>query len=371
MNRYDIAIIGAGPAGAATAIHLAAAGYRVCLLEHSTFAAPRVGESLAPAVQGPLTQLGVWPQFLALQPLPSFGTRSVWGGHEVNDHSHLSTEFQNGWHVDRRRFDRMLAHCAQAAGAELRLGVRVKECVSEEGSGFSVYVGDEGGAASEVKARFVVDATGRRTALARACKARHRVFDRLVGVAVEFHDPEAQRHCYTHVEATEEGWWYAAPVAAQRSMAMLMCDADLVRQHDFDQLQQWFSALNRAPLTLERICAGRVQWGPRIYPAVSQRLVRTQASPTHWLAVGDAALAVDPISGSGVLRALKMAHAAANAIDCVLQGDVTATYRYEAQRNGECTAYLFERANYYHFEQRFPQAPFWHRRVSVLERAIA
>ncbi|MET0660686.1 MAG: NAD(P)/FAD-dependent oxidoreductase, partial [Steroidobacteraceae bacterium] len=337
MTDYDVAIIGAGPAGATTARLLATAGYRACLLEQSTFTEPRVGESLAPAVQGPLMQLGVWSAFLALDPLPSFGTRSVWGGDEVSEHSHLSTAYQHGWHVERRRFDHMLARCAVEAGAELRLGVRMQECAIDPEGGITLHVTDQRTESSTVKARFVVDATGRRTALARACKARHRVFDRLVGVAVEFRDPEAQRHCYTHVEATAEGWWYVAPLAADRSMAMLMCDADLVRRNHFDDVQQWFSILNRAPLTMERICTGRVQWGPRIFPAVSQRLVRTHASPVHWLAVGDAALAVDPISGSGVLRALKTAHAAASTVQRVLEGDATAIYRYEAERNAECT----------------------------------
>ena len=370
MTPYDVAIVGAGPAGAATAKLLAAAGHRVCLLEQSRFEAPRVGESLAAAVQGTLTQLSVWADFMALQPLPSFGTRSVWGSDAVSDHSHLATEYQNGWHVERQRFDAMLAQCAAASGAELRLGVRVKEYVSEEGGGLTLYVAEDS-KLSEVQARFVVDATGRRTALARACKARHRVFDRLVGIAVEFHDPEARYHCYTHVEAAEDGWWYAAPLTRDRSIAMLMCDADLMREQDFDELEQWFLALNRAPLTLDRLSAGRVQWGPRLFPAMSQRLVRTQASPTHWLAVGDAALAVDPISGSGVLRALKAAQAAAITIQALLGGDTTALDRYEAERNADCTRYLLERASYYSYEQRYSRAPFWQRRVAVLERAMA
>ena len=37
--------------------------------------APRIGESLAPNVQEPLRELGLWSEFLALMPLPSWGTR--------------------------------------------------------------------------------------------------------------------------------------------------------------------------------------------------------------------------------------------------------------------------------------------------------
>ena len=68
---------------------LAQRGCSVALLERSRFDELRVGESLAPASQPLLIDLGVWSQFLALQPLPSYGTRSLWGEATPRLHSHL------------------------------------------------------------------------------------------------------------------------------------------------------------------------------------------------------------------------------------------------------------------------------------------
>ena len=82
-----------------------------------------------------------------------------------------------------------------------------------------------------------------------------------------------------------------------------------------------------------------------------------------WLAVGDAALAVDPLSGSGVVRALRMAEAAADTILAMLAGPARDRLRaYEAALDEDCTEYLTERAGQYGAVRRF-DTPFWARRL--------
>src|SRR5205809_8033562 len=78
-SKFDVVVVGAGPAGSATALRLSRMGCRVALVERTRFEKPRVGESLSPAVQPLLAELGVWQEFLRLEPLPSYGMRSIWG----------------------------------------------------------------------------------------------------------------------------------------------------------------------------------------------------------------------------------------------------------------------------------------------------
>ena len=66
-EHFDVAIIGAGPAGSAAARRLAGGGCRVALVERTRFDEPRVGESLPPAVQPLLSELGVWRDFMQLE----------------------------------------------------------------------------------------------------------------------------------------------------------------------------------------------------------------------------------------------------------------------------------------------------------------
>jgi flavin-dependent dehydrogenase len=368
-DGLDVAVVGAGPAGAAIAWRLARAGCRVALLERSRFDAPRVGESLAPGVTPLLAELGAWDDFLALQPLPSYGTHSVWGSPELQSHSHLFTPYGNGWHVDRSRFDRMLAEHAAAAGARLRLGCRVVHVEAASNGGSVLQVEGDG---RPLRADLLIDATGRQASLARWVGARHAVFDRLVGVAVPLDDPAAASHGYTLVETTPDGWWYCAPIGPRRSMAMLMTDADLARRHAQGGVAGWHAALRHAGTTTSRIGKARPQAAPAVVPAVSRRLVRSPA-PTcqRWLAVGDAALAVDPVSGSGVLRALRTAAAGARAALAALAGDADAVGAYEQQCDDDCRRYLAEWAAYYAAEPRWRASPFWQRRVQGVRAGTA
>jgi flavin-dependent dehydrogenase len=363
---FDVAVIGAGPAGAATARLLAQDGLRVLLLERSRMDTPRIGESLAPAVQPALRRLGLWDRFMALGALPSWGTRSVWGDSQAQSHSHLQNPWGSGWHVDRAAFDRMLARAAADAGAELREGVGLHGA-NFDGTQWALRTGDASGAAGlSMHARVLVDATGRRAQLARAFGAQRLLFDRLVGVAVRWSGVNPIEQGYLLVETAAEGWWYSAPLPQDGMVAMLMTDADLCARHRLNQATPWHIALAAAPMSRERLSAASCESAPQVYCAHSQRLHHDPAlAPGPWLAVGDAALAVDPVSGSGVLRALHTAEAAAQAVREVLTAGPhwrVPLAAYESARDAECSAFLIERAQYYEAEERYAGASFWGRR---------
>jgi flavin-dependent dehydrogenase len=366
----DIAIVGAGPAGAATARRLAQAGCPVVLLERSLLDTPHVGESLAPGVQPLLADLGVWPQFLALQPLPSYGTRSVWGGPDAEEHSHLLSPWGCGWHVDRLAFDRMLAEAARMAGATLLCGTTVIRC-DESAHGWVLKLLKRSDDGSEqqtfrLRANVVIDATGRAARLAPWVGAQRFLLDHLVSVVAQFNGIDTTREGYVMVETTPDGWWYTAPVPGGGMMVMLMTDSDLCRRGGLASHPTWCGRLQTAAATRARVAGGAPSWGPRVFSAISQRL-RRREKRTAWLAVGDAALAVDPISGSGVIRALRSARAGAETALTLLEDRTPHIIEvYEAERDLECTTYLNERALYYGIEQRWRESAFWQRRAAAV-----
>jgi flavin-dependent dehydrogenase len=261
----------------------------------------------------------------------------------------------------------MLANAASEAGAELCLGTTVAGC-SAQAAGWELELQERRADGSnptsrQLRAKVVVDATGRTASLATRLGGERLLLDHLVSIAAQLMGTDNPPEGYVMVETTPNGWWYSAPVPDGRLMAMLMTDSDLCGRDGLGSPLVWRSRLEAAAATHARSGSGRLSWGPRVVSAVSQRLRRRHSRP--WLAVGDAALAVDPISGSGVVRALRSAHAAAETVLGILEGREEMIEPYERERDAECTAYLHERAMYYGFEQRWPASPFWQRRKAA------
>jgi flavin-dependent dehydrogenase len=137
-----------------------------------------------------------------------------------------------------------------------------------------------------------------------------------------------------------------------------MTDADRHRRQSSGAATR--KLLSRAPHTRSRLKGYGLESGPIIRPADSSRL--RPVTGAAWLAVGDAACALDPLSAQGVYHALDSGLRAAQAIEGFFAGDHLALPNYAAAIEQGFDGYLRERARSYRREARWPEACFWRRR---------
>jgi flavin-dependent dehydrogenase len=369
-QQVSVAVIGGGTAGAAAAMALAQAAVPVMIIEGSDNSDWRIGEGLPPLARPLLQELGIWERFINAGHLASFGNSSSWGSQKLIDHNFIFDPNGNGWHLDRRRFDDMLMQEAIKAGAVKRSQTNVTSCRINQHGYCELKLVSQQGLQSQIIAKFVVDATGRKSWFARRQRAGRITYDRLVGLVTLLvpSGDQTDENSLTMVEAVREGWWYSALIPDGKLVVAYMSDADLASTKAARRADGWMALLKQTQHTRERIEAHdyEILAGPRMVSANSSHLTRMAGE--FWLAVGDAACAFDPLSSHGILTALETAIAAAEAIQSRLQGRESSFVSYANSLNDKFLEYLATRDFYYAQERRWPESSFWQRRSTHTEK---
>ncbi|MEP7305145.1 MAG: tryptophan 7-halogenase [Acidobacteriota bacterium] len=365
IDRFDVVIVGGGPAGTATAIALAKAGRparSVAVLERSGYERARIGETLPPEARIPLAQLGVWERFLEQRHAPSPGTAAAWGREELEENDFIFNPYGNGWHLDRSRFDATLASAAADAGATIHRHARMTACQrAASGDWLVKYVCDD--RPCELRARFLVDATGRACMAARRQGAERLSSDRMIGVVGLFAAPSRDQEYRTLVEASADGWWYSAWLPGGRLIVAFMTDADLLPMGQPQLLSNWLRQLQQTVHTRARTSAPTVELTQRPLQWINAASeVLGCSSGTGWLATGDAACSFDPLSSQGIFKALQLGLLAAETIDEMLGTPKARGYDWSLKNRHRFDRYLRTRRAYYGLERRWPDAVFWRRR---------
>ncbi len=366
-RSVDVAVVGGGPGGCATALELVRRGVSdVLLLEAGTYDAPRVGESIPPDTRMLLDRLGVLEGFLEEEHDRCYGSCSSWGADELGYNDFLLNPRGTGWHLDRRRFDAFLAARTAARGVEVRTGARVLGTRTVPG-GVRLELREAEDTRRTVRAGFVVDATGHRAAIAKALGAKTRLHDRLICVYGFFELAHGSRfRRLTLLEAVEEGWWYAARLPGDRLAVAFAGDGDVIRRRGLRRAAPWRAFLSETRHLRPALAGCRfVPGSMEVWPVFSS--VLDPPAGERWLAVGDAASAYDPISSQGIYKALLDGTEAGAA----LAGEDGGIGGYAEAVHRRFTTYLAHRRHFYDLETRWPDAPFWRRRRDArLERSL-
>ncbi|MEP6509626.1 MAG: FAD-dependent oxidoreductase, partial [Gemmatimonadales bacterium] len=174
MIATDVAIIGAGPAGAACALYLEKAGIKAVIIEKTKFPRYHIGESMTGECGNCVTALGLEAEMSRYAHPIKWGTRVF--GPRGNSPFYVPVKgrgadgqlFANStWQVRRSDFDAMLLDAAKARGVGVINGEAI-EPVRDGDAVIGVKVRKADGEIESVTARVVVDASGQATFLSNA-----------------------------------------------------------------------------------------------------------------------------------------------------------------------------------------------------------
>ena len=346
-ERFDVIVVGGGPAGATAAFCLARRGLSVVVLEKTQFPRFHLGESILPQNFPLIQELGLEAALRRLPQVTKYGAEFVMGD---DSDSSIQFTFDQGlipgsvtFNIERSLFDKMLLDEARAAGAQVRENTTVTAITKLEEDDVQIVAGGK-----TIAGRCIVDASGHGTVV-----ARH------LGTRKTFKDPQLQKVAYfehfTGVErlpglATghpsivmcEEGWFWLIGLTESKTSVGFVTRPDFVRTLNIpaDRLLAW--AIKRCPVVRHRM---RNAVGPETNGVISDFSYRCRpmAGPGYFL-VGDAAAFLDPIFSTGVTLAMKAAVQAASQItDMIQHGKAPSVARKQYTRYVEGSTAVFWR----------------------------
>lgn len=189
-TQFDVAVIGAGPAGSVASALLRKKGYQVCVLEKQHFPRFVIGESLLPHCMEMLEEAGFAD---AVRAEPGFqlknGAAFSWGSRYTE--FDFTDKFSDGpgttYQVRRAVFDKILIGEAAKQGVEVRFGHGVT-AFDNSGDFARLNIETDTGESYELTAKFVLDASG-----------YGRVLPCLLDLETPSHLPPRQAH-FTHID---------------------------------------------------------------------------------------------------------------------------------------------------------------------------
>jgi FADH2 O2-dependent halogenase len=341
-EETTVAIVGGGPAGAIAGAYLARAGIDNVIFEREYFPRHHVGESLVAAINAVLHEIGVLEKIDRCGYVRKRG--AAWvpkSGRGRFDLQVLPDPPVGGldytWHVDRAHFDQLLLEHAASLGSRVEQGCVVTEPWIEEGRvvGATVRRGDE---ARRVRARFVLDASGRGTFLGSRLRLKQKdpLFDQfaIYGHFQGVDRGEGPAADYIHILflPTERGWVWRIPLRDGLTSVGVVTEREDFRRDGRDPAAYFERHAHSNP-ELARVLKGAQLVGKlRTEGDYSYSMARLTGP--GFLLVGDAARFVDPIFSSGVSVAAYSAKFATEALLGVLSGareESEALAAYEAR----------------------------------------
>ena len=308
---YDVLVVGGGPGGSSAATFLARGGLRVALAEREAFPRFHVGESLLPANMPVLDRLGVLDAVKARGFLVKYGAYF----HDQDLDLGYQFFFREGkpwpsytYEVQRGEFDKILLDHAAAQPNVTLLQPATVERVAFDEDGVTATVAEAAGP-REVRARFLVDASGRDAFIATR-HGKRRPVEGLGKVALFAHFRGGKRWPgkeagNIRIFSFEPGWFWYIPFHNGTSSVGCVLHARTVRGHERNLEQLYHSLIARCRGLTEAL-----DGAPRITPVHSAANFSYQTEPAigdRFVCVGDAIAFLDPIFSSGVYLATQSA----------------------------------------------------------------
>jgi 1H-pyrrole-2-carbonyl-[peptidyl-carrier protein] chlorinase len=323
----DVIIVGGGPAGATLGTLLAQNGRKVLIIEKDIHPRDHVGESLVPSTNIVFHRIGFLDKLGDAGFIPKGG--SGWNGPRSAPWKFIEIPLFElplegnpqpfTYHVERDAMDTMLLRHAHDNGAKVLQGVKVTDVLFEEGRAVGVRAQVADGWSRDLRAKVVVDATGRRCMMATKMnlKRKDRSFNQFCIYSWFRGVKRPQNHMYGwglfYFIGMNQAWGWQFPLRDGKESVGIVVDKEDFQKSGVDP-DVFFKGLVGRSRQFTHVMKDAERIRPYWIEGDYSYKIDRYSGP-GWLMVGDALRFVDPIFSSGVDVALFSALFAFEAIE--------------------------------------------------------
>ncbi|KAF8630506.1 hypothetical protein AX15_002877 [Amanita polypyramis BW_CC] len=318
---YDVIIVGGGIAGCSTALSLLHSNSKATfiILDDANPQLFKIGESLpSPAIQflrylSPTLISSLEDGTRQGKHLHSTGNASAWTSGDIHEQHSILNPFGKGWHLDRALFDQSFRDAVSDLTADNPHNGLIKarfSSIEKQNDVWHVFAEDlRTENQCHYQGRWVIDATGRKASVAHKIGAKTIKSDSLLAFYALFESCEEDEEHHVLIEAAESGWWYTTQLAENKRIIVYHTDDDeppskIARKPDgfmqllYETVHVLKVVQNYGYSILENYPRCTAAWSSILHPLCDEE--------KRWCAVGDAAMAFDPLSSQGMIAALSV-----------------------------------------------------------------
>jgi flavin-dependent dehydrogenase len=322
-SSCEVLVIGGGPAGSTIAALLAQRGRDVLMLEKSRHPRFHIGESLLPMNMPMFDQLGVSEEIKRIG-MVKLGAEFVSPWHDAPVMIDFSDAWDNtypsAYQVRRDEFDEILFRNAAVKGARVIEECKVTDIKFQPGAEALVNTLNQDGQTQRIRARFVVDASGRDTFLANHFGMKHR--NKKHNSAAIFGHFSGTKRLEGEVEGNislfwfDHGWFWFIPLADGNTSIGATCWPYYMKTRKTDTSQFLLDTIALCPALVERTKDAKL-----VSPVTATgnfSYLSERSSGENYILLGDAFAFIDPVFSSGVFLAMNSSFVGADTVETCL-----------------------------------------------------
>jgi flavin-dependent dehydrogenase len=329
IEPCDVVVIGGGPSGSTAAALLARKGYRVIALEKARHPRFHIGESLLPMNLPVFERLGVLDKVRALGVFKrgaDFEADNAQGYNTYAFDRAIGDSPPHAYQVWRQDLDKMLFDHARDCGADAREGHEVVKAEQAGPRESLLEVRTDDGTGYSIRARYVVDASGRDALLATKKRLRRKnrehqsaaIFGHFRGAALRPGEDAGNISIYRF----DHGWMWMIPLPGGVMSVGAVCRPEYLKSRKGRTAE-----FLRATLQLNPALWGRLEHaeliGDEVRVTGNYSYDSARMGGPGWVLVGDAFAFLDPVFSSGVYLAMSGAEQAVGLVDAALRDPAT------------------------------------------------